>query len=63
MDLTLTTLEGEAIGTLPVSEAVFGLEPRADILQRVVRWQLARRQQGTHQAQSRADVQRTGAKM
>lgn len=63
MDLTITTLEGKDAGKVKVSDAVFGLDPREDLLQRVVRWQLARRQQGTHQVQTRADVSRTGAKM
>lgn len=63
MDLTVTTFEGADAGKLKVSELVFGLDPREDILQRVVRWQLARRQQGTHASQTRADVSRTGAKM
>ena len=63
MDLVITTLDGKEAGILKVSEGVFGLDPREDILQRVVRWQLARRQQGTHQCQTRADVSRTGAKM
>ena len=63
MDLIITTLDGKDAGKLKVSEDIFGLEPREDILQRVVRWQLARRQQGTHQSQTRADVSRSGAKM
>ncbi len=63
MDLTIKTFEGAEAGKLNVSDLVFGLDPREDILQRVVRWQLARRQQGTHQSQTRADVTRTGAKM
>ncbi|EJF88985.1 50S ribosomal protein L4 [Bartonella tamiae] len=63
MDLNIMTLEGKETGKVTLSDAVFGLDPREDILQRVVRWQLARRQQGTHQTQSRADVSRTGAKM
>jgi len=63
MDLTIKTLDGSEAGTVSVSDALFGLEPRADLLARVVRWQLARRQQGTHQSQSRGDVARTGAKM
>ncbi|MDD9329473.1 MAG: 50S ribosomal protein L4, partial [Bartonella sp.] len=50
-------------GKLKVSKNIFGLTPREDILQRVVRWQLARRQKGTHQSQGRSDVSRTGAKM
>lgn len=63
MDIVVNNFEGEEAGKIQLSEAVFGLEAREDILQRVVRWQLARRQQGTHQAQTRADVARTGAKM
>jgi large subunit ribosomal protein L4 len=63
MDLKVTTLAGKEAGTLTLSDEVFGLDPREDILQRVVRWQLAARQQGTHQAKGRADIARTGAKM
>jgi large subunit ribosomal protein L4 len=63
MDVKITTLAGDDAGKLKLSEEIFGLDPRDDILQRVVRWQLAKRQQGTHQAKGRADVNRTGAKM
>ena len=63
MDLKITTLAGEDAGKVTLSEAIFGLEPREDILQRVVRWQLAKRQQGTHKAKGRAEISRTGAKM
>lgn len=63
MDLVIKTLDGDEAGKLKVSESIFGLVPREDILQRVVRWQLARRQQGTHQSQGRSDVSRTGAKL
>ncbi|WP_332065631.1 50S ribosomal protein L4 [Bartonella sp. CB189] len=63
MDLIVRTLDGGESGQLKVSDNIFGLTPREDILQRVVRWQLARRQQGTHQSQGRSDVSRTGAKM
>ena len=41
MELQVKTLAGEAAGTVTLSDAIFGLEPRADILQRMVRWQLA----------------------
>ncbi len=40
-----------------------GLEPRADILQRCVTWQLAKRQRGTHDVKNRAEIHRTGKKM
>ncbi|QGA56046.1 50S ribosomal protein L4 [Brucella sp. 458] len=63
MDLTITTLEGKDVGKVKLNEEIFGLDPRDDILQRVVRWQLARRQQGSHKAQGRGDVSRTGSKM
>ncbi|MFI3903554.1 50S ribosomal protein L4 [Ochrobactrum sp. S1502_03] len=63
MDLTITTLEGKDAGQVKLNEAIFGLDPRDDILQRVVRWQLARRQQGSHDAKGRSDISRTGSKM
>ena len=63
MDLKVTTLAGADAGKVALSDAIFGLDPREDILQRVVRWQLAKKQQGTHQAKGRADIARTGAKM
>lgn len=63
MDLVIKTFDGKEAGKIKLPKDVFGLDPREDLLQRVVRWQLARRQQGTHQSQSRADVSRTGAKM
>jgi large subunit ribosomal protein L4 len=63
MDLKITTLDGKDAGKVKVSDTIFGLDPRDDILQRMVRWQLANKQQGTHQSQGRADVSRTGAKM
>jgi len=63
MELKITTLDGEAAGSVNLSDAIFGLEPRADILQRCVTWQLAKRRAGTHAVQNRADVWRTGKKM
>ena len=63
MDLKVTTLAGKDAGKVSVSDAIFGLEPREDIIARVVRWQLAKKQQGTHQSLTRAEVSRTGAKM
>ncbi|MFU0505668.1 50S ribosomal protein L4 [Pseudaminobacter sp. NGMCC 1.201702] len=63
MDLKISTLGGEDAGKVKLSEEIFGLDPREDILQRVVRWQLAKKQQGTHKAKGRAEIARTGAKM
>ncbi|MEZ5812234.1 MAG: 50S ribosomal protein L4 [Rhizobiaceae bacterium] len=63
MDIEIVTLAGKSAGKLKVSDEIFGLDPREDILQRVVRWQLAKKQQGTHKAKGRAEISRTGAKM
>ena len=59
MDLKITTLAGKDAGKLKLNEAIFGLDPREDILQRVVCWQLAKKQQGTHKAKGRAEIART----
>ena len=63
MKLDITTLEGGSAGSVELSDAIFGLDPRVDIIQRCVQWQLNKRQAGTHKAQGRADVWRTGKKM
>jgi large subunit ribosomal protein L4 len=63
MDIGVKTLAGKDAGKVEVSEGIFGLEPREDILQRVVRWQLAKKQQGTHKTLGRSEITRTGKKM
>jgi len=63
MELQMTTLEGEAAGSVTVPDAIFGLTPRPDILQRCVTWQLAKRQRGTHAVKNRAEINRTGKKI
>ncbi len=63
MELKILTLDGEEAGTVDLPDAIFGLEPRADILHRCVRWQLAKRQSGTHDVKNRAEINRTGKKM
>lgn len=63
MELEVKTLDGASAGSITVSDEIFGLEPRTDILQRIVRWQLAKRQAGTHKAKIRSEVNRTGRKM
>src|SRR5579885_3036556 len=63
MKLDVKTIEAGKAGTLDVSDAIFGLEPRADIIHRVVQWQLNKRQQGTHQAKSRGEINRTTKKL
>jgi len=63
MDISVTTLEGKASGKVSVSDAVFGLEPRQDILHRMVRYQLAKRRAGTHDVKNRAEISATTKKM
>lgn len=63
MKLAITTLAGKDAGTVELAEALFGLEPRTDILHRMVRYQLAKRQAGTHQAQERSTINRTTKKI
>jgi len=63
MDIKITTLAGGEAGSVTLADEIFGLEPRQDILQRMVRYQLAKRQQGTHQSLGRAEIARTGAKL
>jgi large subunit ribosomal protein L4 len=63
MKLDVTTLDGGAAGSVELDEAIFGLEPRADLLARCVRWQLAKRRAGTHAVKNRSDVDRTTRKI
>jgi large subunit ribosomal protein L4 len=63
MELKVTTLEGKEAGSVQLSDEIFGLEPRKDIIQRCVQWQLNKRQAGTHKAKGRAEIWRTGKKM
>jgi large subunit ribosomal protein L4 len=63
MEFKIKTLAGEDAGSVTVADSIFGLEPRSDILQRCVNWQLAKRQAGTHAVKNRAEITRTGKKI
>jgi len=63
MKVDVRTLDAKKAGSVDLDESLFGLEPRADILHRMVRYQLAKRQRGTHHAKGRTEVAGTGAKM
>lgn len=56
MKLDVTTLEAKASGSIELSDDIFALEPRADILHRMVNYQMARRQSGTHKTKGRSEV-------
>ena len=63
MKADIHTIEAAKAGTVELADHIFGLEPRADIIHRVVQWQLNKRQQGTHQAKSRGEINRTTKKL
>ena len=56
MKLDVIKLDGGKAGSIDLDDALFGLEPRADILHRVVRWQRAKAQAGTHSTLGKSDV-------
>ena len=62
MKVTTKTLDGAAGSEIELRDDVFGLEPRADILHRVVTWQLEKRRGTARAARERSDVARTGKK-
>ena len=63
MKLDVLKLDGSKAGDMDLSDEIFGLEPREDILQRMVRYQLAKRQAGTHYAKKKHEIARTGKKI
>ena len=63
MKLDITTLDGGKAGSLDLSDDIFGLEPRSDLIHRYIRWQLAKRRAGTHKVKNRAEIHRTGKKL
>jgi len=61
--IDVTSFDGQTAGSIELSDEVFGLEPRADLIARYIRWQLAKRRAGTHAVKNRAEIWRTGKKM
>ncbi len=62
MKIKVQTLDAKASGDIELNDTVFGLEPRADVLHRVITWQLEKRRGTARKARERADVARTGKK-
>jgi len=56
MKLDMIKLDGSKAGSVDLGEDIFDLDPRADILHRVVRWQRNKAQQGTHKVKTRSEV-------
>ena len=63
MKTKILNLDNKAAGDVELNDAIFGLEPRQDLIQRVVVWQLAKRRSGQHKVLTRAEVNRTKKKM
>ena len=62
MQLDIINFEGKKVGSVELTDGIFGLEPRADILHRVVTWQRAKQRAGTHAVKSVSDVAGSGKK-
>lgn len=62
MKQDILNLDNKNVGSIELPESIFGLEVRADILHRVVNWQLARLQSGNHKTKGRSEVSLTPAK-
>ena len=62
MKAQVQTLDAKADGEVTLDKALFGIEPRADILQRMVNYQLAKRQAGTHKTKPRGEIAGTTKK-
>ena len=62
MQIEIKTLDNGSAGTAELPDAIFGAEPRADIMARVVHWQQAKRRAGTHKVKGMGEVQGTTKK-
>ena len=63
MKLQVLDLQGRSVGDIELDDMVFGIVPRSDCMSAVVRWQLAKRQAGTHACKGRSDVSRSAKKI
>lgn len=63
MKAEVKTLDAGNAGEVELSDAIFGLEPRTDLIHRMVRYQQLKRMAGTHHVQDRSEVTTTGKKM
>ena len=63
MKKPVITFDGGKAGDIELDDAIYGLEPRGDILARVVQWQLNKRREGTRKTLTRGEINRTTKKM
>jgi large subunit ribosomal protein L4 len=62
MKVAVKSLDNKKVGDIDLSDAIFGMAPRADVLHRAVNWQLAKRRAGTHKAKVISEISGTGKK-
>lgn len=62
MKVAVKSLDNKKVGDIDLSDAVFGVKVRADLLHRAVNWQLAKRRSGTHKTKDISEVSGTGKK-
>ncbi len=62
MQLDIINFDGKKVGSVELADSIFGVEPRADILHRVVTWQRAKQRAGTHAVKTVSDVAGSGKK-
>lgn len=63
MKTQVVSLDNASVGEIELSDSIFGLESRADLIQRVIVWQLAKRRAGTHAMLTRGEVNRSHKKV
>jgi large subunit ribosomal protein L4 len=63
MKTKVLNLDNKSSGEIDLNDAIFGLEPRVDLIHRVVVWQLAKRRAGTHKVLTRGEINRTKKKL
>jgi large subunit ribosomal protein L4 len=62
MEIKVISLDNADLGSIEISDAVFAVEPRQDVLARVIHWQLAKRRAGTHKTKGISEISGTGKK-
>ena len=63
MKVELKSIGNKKSGNIELADNIFGINPREDIVARVIKWQLAKRRAGTHKVKSRSEIAKTGAKI
>jgi len=62
MKVAVKSLDNKKVGDIDLSDEIFGLKPRADVLHRMVNWQLAKRRSGNHKTKGISEISGTGKK-